>query len=212
MKIDLYSDGSAQTKATNGGWGWVMVIDGIKYSEGSGHEKNVTNNDMELAGAIQGLAEVLKFVNRSREANAETSQVDFDVTLCSDSQIVLGWADGSFRFKQEEKMEKFKQLQFLVKRLNIKTRWVKGHSGDPNNSRCDRLANLARKQIKEAASDQVENKTQSSIGTKRTHVVSLWYSGVLKVIDFETGIIENYSRDAHGKRGSVLEIREAKER
>src|ERR1700733_1544279 len=99
--LEVFTDGSATTANKPGGWAYVLVFDGYKYSEGSGHVENVSNNDMELEASIQGLAAALKFINSSREANAETSQVSFDVTLCSDSQIVLGWCDGTYRFKQE---------------------------------------------------------------------------------------------------------------
>jgi len=211
MKIEVYSDGSGMTCNTDGGYGWVMVIDGVKDSEGSGHLSNATNNDCELEGAIQGLAQVLKFVTVPGTDQREPAAHDLSVTLVSDSQIVLGWSDGTYRFKQESKLDKYKQLQFLVKRLNVKTRWVKGHSNDEHNTRCDKLANLARKGVKESL-DKNKQIADTRIGLKKTSVVSIWYGGQLKIIDFETGTIENYNRDVHGKRGSVIEIREGKDR
>lgn len=213
MNIDVYTDGSATTKEKPGGYGWVMVLDGTKYSEGSGHMPNASNNDAELEAAIQGLAAVLKFVNASVQANMETSQVDFEVTLCADSQLILGWASGQYRFKQQDKLEKYGQLQFLAKRLSAKTRWVRGHSGDEHNERCDKLANEARlgvvKKKEKAAAIESGN---TLIGTKKTGTLCVWYKNHLKVIDLDTNVIEDYDRTTHGPRGGVLEIREEKSR
>lgn len=206
MNIEVYSDGSATTAANAGGWASVIVIDGEVYKELSGHMKSATNNDAELLAAISGL-EYVRDIFLQEIANATT---DYSATLISDSEIVLNWANGKYRFKQMDKMPQYERLRTAMKALNTQTRWVKGHSGDRFNERCDRLANLARKQVQEASGPYVENKVQSAIGSKKTGVVTLWYQGVLRVIDFENNVIENYNRDAHGKRGSVIEIRENK--
>ena len=214
MKIEIFSDGSATIPSKPGGYGWVMVIDGQKYSEGSGFSPNASNNDMELEAAIQGLVAVLKYVNRPIEilGNYDVAEVvPPEVVLISDSQIVLGWASGAFRFSQQEKIEKYKQLQFLMKRLNASTKWVKGHGSDVHNIRCDKLANAARKG-EDSPIDKKVRLLDTKIGTKKLGVASVWYKDILKVIDFETGIIENYSRELHGKRGSIIEIREGKDR
>jgi ribonuclease HI len=213
MNIEVYSDGSATTKDKPGGYGWVLVLDGIKHSEGNGHMAGASNNDAEMEAALQGLGAALKFVNTSRAANAETSQVDFNVTLCADSQLILGWASGAYRFKQQDKLAKYQQLQYIVKRLNVKTRWVQGHAGDEHNERCDKLANQARLGVtkkKEKAEAIVNGNTL--IGTKKTGTLCVWYKNCLKVIDLDTNVIEDYDRTTHGPRGGLLEIREEKSR
>lgn len=208
MNIEVYSDGSATTKDKPGGYGWVMVIDGIKYSEGKGHMPGASNNDAEMEAAIQGLAAVLKHVNLSCFPTGP-----YSVTLVSDSQLILGWASGVYRFKQQDKYAKYKQLEFLVNRLSAKTRHVKGHSGDEHNERCDKLANLGRTQ-KEEEIDRAEakEKGETLIGTKKTGTLCVWYKGSLKVIDLDTNVIENYDRTIHGARGGILEVREDKSR
>jgi len=212
-RIEVYSDGSGQTSGTDGGYGWVIVIDGQKHSEGSGHVKNATNNDMELESAIQGLKAALQLVRGWDNAHIDDIYPwSGEVTLVSDSQIILGWANKSYRFKQESKVEKYRELREVYDRLNAKTRWVKGHSGDFYNEMCDKLANNARLQITEKDVDKSKPFLDTRIGTKKTGVICLYYAGQLKVIDFDAGIIENYDRDAHGKRGSFIEIREEKTR
>lgn len=140
MLVEIYSDGSATTKDKPGGWGYVIVFDGHKVDEGFGYVPFGTNNDLELEAAIQGLAKVLKM-----RINGQIPIGNHEITLVSDSQIVLNWANGTSRFKQQHKIAKYHQLQHVIKKLNAKTRWVQGHSGDEHNERCDKLANKGRK-------------------------------------------------------------------
>lgn len=208
MKIEVYSDGSAQIADKPGGWGSVIIIDGSFHKELSGYLETATNNDAELISTIKGLDYVMEHV----ASNPSSFPLDLDVTLISDSEIILNWANGKYRFKQLDKMPLYDHLRRLVKKLNVKTRWVRGHSGDRWNERCDKLANNARKGILIENVDKPSAKVDTKIGNKKAHVVSLWYDGQLKIIDFENGIIENYNREVHGKRGSLIEIRGEKDR
>lgn len=139
-KIEVYSDGSGTTKDKAGGYGYVVVLDGVKQYEGSGHLEFATNNDCEMAASIEGLDSLNDYM---KVANLDL--LSMDVTLVSDSQIILNWANGRNAFKQEEKMDKYIKLLRLMGQFNAKTRWVKGHNGDVNQERCDKLANAARK-------------------------------------------------------------------
>lgn len=144
MLIEAYCDGSATTSDKPGGYGYVICFDGVKVDEGCGHLSKGTNNDLELEGAIQVLARVLKM-----RIDGQIPIGNHEITLVSDSQIVLGWVTGTFRFKQRDKRHKYDQLMHVVKKLNVKTRWVEGHSGDTHNERCDKLANEGRKMYDE---------------------------------------------------------------
>lgn len=147
MKIEVYSDGSATVATKPGGYGFVIVVDGVKHSEGSGPMENATNNDAELMAAVEGLKKVLLMRVQQPELYGQA-----DVTLVSDSEIVLGWTNGTYRFKQKSKMAQYETLRSLAARLRLQTRWVEGHTGDIHNERCDELANIARKtQIKYAS-------------------------------------------------------------
>jgi ribonuclease HI len=214
MKIEVYTDGSATTKDKPGGWAFVMVIDGQKHSECSGHMGGASNNDAEMEAAIQGLAAALKHVKDETDIRCGVDGIpDYSVTLCSDSELIIGWTSGRYRFKQLDKIAKYNQLQFLAKRLKVQTRWVKGHSGDEHNERCDKLANEARLGVnrkKDIADAIAAGKTL--IGSKKSGTLCVWYKNQLKVIDLETNIVENYERSVHGSRGGVIEIREEKSR
>lgn len=211
MKIEVYSDGSATTGDKPGGYGYVVVINGKKHSEGSGRLEFATNNDAELEAATQGLEAVEKIL---ASIDADPNHIaGLRVTLVSDSQLILGWASGTWKFKQVDKMDAYHRLRKTVARLRSDTRWVRGHSGDEHNERCDELANSARKGLQEEIQrEEAKVKGESLIGTKKTGIVCVWYKNCLKVIDLDTNVVEDYKRDTHGARGSALEIREEKSR
>ena len=105
---------------------------------------------MELLAAIEGL-EFLK----------EPHQV----TLYSDSRYVVdgmakGWAEkwrknGWRRNKKERAInpDMWGRLLDLCAQHEVEFRWVRGHAGNPNNERCDRLA-VAASQQKNLPTDQ----------------------------------------------------------
>lgn len=212
MNIEIYTDGSATIAKRPGGWAYVLVLNGKKYAECAGHMDGASNNDAELEAAIQGLAAVLKEWNEGKLGGSLINTLG-DITLVSDSQLILGWANGTFAFKQQDKLDKYRQLKFLMERMSVKTRWIEGHSGDEFNERCDKLANEARVGISRKQDiSQAIAKGRTLIGTKKSGTLCIWYKNCLKVIDFETNIIENYDRAIHGPRGGALEVREDKSR
>lgn len=143
MKVEVYTDGSGMTKATPGGYGYVVVSNGCKVYEGSGHMDLATNNDAEMQAAIEGLGSLKEYFENN-DMSTDDINLMTDIYLVSDSQIILGWASGRYEFKQEDKFDKYELLQQLVKTYHVKTRWVRGHDGNEHNERCDKLANLAR--------------------------------------------------------------------
>ena len=208
MKLEVYADGSATTAEKPGGYGYVITMNGTKYAEGAGYMEKASNNDAELMAAIEGLKAVSKLIN-----SAGFVGIKSEVTLVSDSQLILGWASGEYRFKQMDKIDKYKELKGLVAQMNVKTRWVRGHSGDVHNERCDKLANEARTKVtKKAEREEAIAAGESLIGTKKSGIICVWYKESLKVIDLETNTVEDYDRSVHGSRGSMLEIREEKSR
>ena len=92
---------------------------------------------MELRAIIRGLQELKEKCN---------------VTIYSDSKYIIdavqkGWAkrwqnNNWWRNKDEKALnpDLWEQLLALLKKHNVIFKWVKGHSGHPENERCDRLA------------------------------------------------------------------------
>lgn len=215
MLIEVYSDGSATSEGKPGGYGWVLVVDGHKVDQGNGHMESASNNDAELSAAIYGLVAAMKygFKDTVIEFGCPSFPNHIEVTLVSDSKLILGWASGEFKFKQLDKIHKYDTLQKLVKTMNVQTRWVKGHTGDTYNELCDKLANAARLKL----SSEIETKEKKAngetlIGRRKTGIICLYYKEQLKVVDLSQGIVENYDRELHGSRGGILEVREEKSR
>jgi ribonuclease HI len=135
-KVIIYTDGAAINNPGSGGYG-VVLLHKKKRKELSGGFRLTTNNRMELLACIAGLKE-LKF--------------RCSVILLSDSKYVVdgitkGWAQrwkakGWMRTKEKkaENFDLWSELLDILDQHDIEFRWVKGHSGNPDNERCDQLA------------------------------------------------------------------------
>jgi ribonuclease HI len=139
-KIEVYSDGSGNTFDSDGGYGWRLVVDGCLLKEGSGYLSSATNNTAEITAAIEGLKHAATYI-RANNLQPEDAP---EVVLVSDSQLVLGYANGKYQCKALHLTKLYIELRKVFKALNADVRWVKGHSGDEHNEGCDKLAKAAR--------------------------------------------------------------------
>jgi hypothetical protein len=81
---------------------------------------------MELMAAIVGLEALLK-----------PCQVD----LYSDSQYAINCATGVYQ--RNKNLDLWREFDNAIQNKNVKFYWVKGHSGNPMNEVCDKLATAA---------------------------------------------------------------------
>ena len=138
-RVLIYTDGAAIGNPGPGGYGVVLRYDGHR-KELSGGYRLTTNNRMELMACIKAL-EALKF--------------DCSVVLYSDSRYVVdgitkGWAErwrarGWRRNERDraENVDLWARLLELCEKHDVEFRWVRGHTGNPDNERCDQLAAAA---------------------------------------------------------------------
>ncbi len=139
MNIEIYCDGSSDgISNARGGWAFVVVVDGEISYENSGNHFSTTNNVMEVRAAIEGVRYVLYTYTDTATAT---------ITVVSDSKLVLGYITGDYKCKTPHLIPDYMQLRGLCFKLKPATRWVKGHSGDKLNDRCDALAKSAKEQI-----------------------------------------------------------------
>ena len=134
--ILIYTDGSSRGNPGPGGYGAILIW-GNHRKELSQGFRLTTNNRMELMAVIEGLKAIKKNT--------------LPVTIYSDSQYVVnavekGWLKTWIKtdFKGGKKNPDLWKAYFkIAQNFTIKFVWVKGHSTNQYNNRCDELATAA---------------------------------------------------------------------
>ena len=135
-QVELYTDGACKGNPGVGGWGALLVFQGVE-KELWGGEAVTTNNRMELMAAIRGLAQLKR---------------PCEVRLTTDSQYVMkgirewmpNWKKRGWKTASKEPVKNadlWQQLDEQVNRHQVTWQWVRGHIGHPGNERADQLAN-----------------------------------------------------------------------
>ncbi len=134
--VTIYSDGACLGNPGPGGYGTVLLF-GTHRKELSAGFQRTTNNRMELLGAIVGL---------------ETLTRPCRVALWSDSQYLIhamtkgwlaSWQQRGWRTAGKQPVKNRDLWERLLRALGEHTiawHWVRGHTGDAENERCDQLA------------------------------------------------------------------------
>ena len=130
--ITIYTDGAAKGNPGNGGYGTVLMYKNHRKELSEGF-RMTTNNRMELMAVIKGLEEL--------------KVEGIPVTIYSDSKYVVdavtkGWIwDWQKKgFKDKKNVDLWKKYIPLHQKYKPRFVWVRGHAGNVENERCDRLA------------------------------------------------------------------------
>jgi ribonuclease HI len=135
MSIIIYTDGACSGNPGPGGWGAYLKWNGHE-KELSGGEVETTNNRMEMMAVIKAL---------------EALKKNSDVKIYTDSKYVLqgatewleGWKARGWKGankKPVKNQDLWERIDSLINQHSVTFFWVKGHSGDENNERVDKLA------------------------------------------------------------------------
>ena len=128
-RVELYTDGSCSGNPGPGGWGAILIYQGLE-KELSGGEDSTTTKRMELTAVIRGL----------------------QVELYTDSQYIASainqhwlenWKKRGWRKADKSPVlnqELWQQLDEQLSRHQVTFHWVKGHADNVYNNRCDALA------------------------------------------------------------------------
>ena len=138
--VELHTDGACSGNPGPGGWAFLLkhIASGEK-KEASGADKATTNNQMELMAVIQGLLAL----NRPCQVNLFTDSVYVGKGI---SEWLPNWKANDWRHKNGNRwvtiknVELWQQLDKLLQVQQVNYHWVAGHSGNPENERCDELA------------------------------------------------------------------------
>ena len=132
------TDGACSGNPGPGGWGALLRFEDGSVEEFGGHEPSTTNNRMELQAALE-LLKRLKDLPRHP-----------DLTLRTDSKYLIdglgSWMQGWKRrgWKPAAGKPVLNQDLWLAldeaRLRDVPLTYVKGHSGDPDNDRVDRIA------------------------------------------------------------------------
>ena len=137
--IEIYTDGACLGNPGPGGYAAILTYK-ENEKEISGGFKRTTNNRMELYAALAAL---------------ETLKVRCSVIIYSDSRYLVdsiqkGWLENWqennwMRTKNEEAVNRdlWERLAIQLNRHQVMFLWVKGHSNNAYNNRCDALAQTA---------------------------------------------------------------------
>jgi ribonuclease HI len=147
-EIQLFTDGACSGNPGPGGWAFILrhTVTG-KEMEASGGEPDTTNNRMELTAVVRGL-ESLK---RSCRVEILTDSVYVGKGM---SEWMPKWKANGWRRKEQNRWmpvkneDLWRRLDELLAMHETRYTRVAGHSGHPENERCDELAVLACQQYR----------------------------------------------------------------
>ncbi|NLA24988.1 MAG: ribonuclease HI [Bacteroidales bacterium] len=135
--ISIYTDGAARGNPGPGGYGAVLLWKNHKKEIAKGF-RHTTNNRMELLAVIEAL-KLVKIPNS-------------DIIVYSDSKYVVEAVEQKWlfdweriKFKKKKNPDLWLEFLKLYRKHNVKLQWVKGHSDNEYNNRCDQLAVWASK-------------------------------------------------------------------
>jgi len=139
-EVQLFTDGGCSGNPGPGGWAFILRHPASgKEKEGVGAERETTNNRMEMVAVIRGLEALTRPTHV--ELVSDSSYVGRGISEWLPKWKANGWrrrvGDKTAEIKNEDLWRK---LDELVSRHRVEFTHVRGHSGHPENERCDTLA------------------------------------------------------------------------
>lgn len=136
--VVIFTDGSCLGNPGPGGYGVVMQYGDHRKELAQGYAQT-TNNRMELLAA----AVALEALRRPCSVQLYT---DSEYVRQGITQWLQGWKQNGWRTSQKKAVKNvdlWQRLDAAQTGHTIEWHWVKGHSGHPENERCDELARTA---------------------------------------------------------------------
>jgi ribonuclease HI len=142
-RVELYTDGACKGNPGPGGWAFILRHpDSGKELEQSGAEPQSTNNRMELTAVIQGLLTLKR--PSAVDLYTDSEYVGKGISQWLPKWKKDGWRRGNSPLKN---VDLWQALDKQLARHQVTYYRVLGHSGHPENERCDQLAVAAYQQL-----------------------------------------------------------------
>ncbi len=138
--VHLFTDGACSGNPGPGGWAFILRHSASgKEKEESGGERETTNNRMELTAVVRGL----EALNQPCQVELFTDSVYVGKGL---TEWMPKWKSNGWRrregkaWKPVKNEDLWRRLDELIAQHELTYTRVAGHSGHPENERCDELA------------------------------------------------------------------------
>jgi len=138
IAIEAATDGACSGNPGPGGWGGLIIFDDNSELEIGGSEQNTTNNRMELTAAIKTL-EKLKTYKLKENFKLRT---DSKYVIEGYTKWIINWKKNGWKTSSGKSVQNLDLWQKIDQlRINgLIMEYVKGHSGDMQNDRVDKIA------------------------------------------------------------------------
>ena len=138
IAIEAATDGACSGNPGPGGWGGLIIFEDKSELEIGGSEQNTTNNRMELTAAIKTL-EKLKTYKLKENFKLRT---DSKYVIEGYTKWIINWKRNGWKTSSGKSVQNLDLWQKIDQlRINgLVMEYVKGHSGDKQNDRVDKIA------------------------------------------------------------------------
>ncbi len=142
-EVQLYCDGSCLGQTRIGGWAYSLKSGDQLDAEQSGSHPRTTNNRMEMSAVLYGL--------RACPTNVRVLVVvDSQYVERTVTKNLINWLDrGWFSLRSKTNARLWHKIARELELRYVECRWVRGHSGHPENEHVDQLARAAAEQLQQ---------------------------------------------------------------
>ena len=138
--IVIYTDGACSGNPGPGGWGTIVILPEGEVRELGGKLAPTTNNQMEILATIKGIEAI---TDREEPVVVFT---DSTYVIRGITQWIWGWRSKGWKNAEGQEVqnrdlwERLSRAVAQKKGGKIDWKYIRGHTGNPGNERCDEIA------------------------------------------------------------------------
>lgn len=142
MNLEIYTDGSWNTKTKAGGWAYTIESTEGHFIEDGGYSSKTTNNRMELNAIAQALIYTEEVI-KAKGYNIENIVINTDSSYCI--TMINNLLESNETDALHQKVKNSGIINYIVNLIKglgctFKIKHVAGHSASKQNDYVDRLA------------------------------------------------------------------------